>query len=58
MKTQTSKTTDKKISKSLDKLLQTEKDFKKINTDLKKAFKIIKTLEKENSELLKQLENK
>jgi hypothetical protein len=57
-KTSTNKISDKKTSKSLSKLLQTEKDFKKINSDLKKALKKMKTLEDENFELSKQLGKK
>jgi hypothetical protein len=57
-KTPTNKISDKKTSKSLSKLLQTEKDFKKINSDLKKALKKMKTLEDENFELSKQLGKK
>ena len=57
-KTSTNKISDKKTSKSLSKLLQTEKDFKKINSDLKKALKKMKTLEDENLELSKQLGKK
>jgi len=44
-KTEPNKTNDKKTPRSLNKLLQTEKDFKKMNSDLKKALKKIKILE-------------
>jgi len=57
-KVSTNKINDKKTPRSLSKLLQTEKDFKKINSDLKKALKRIKKLEKENSELSAQLGKK
>lgn len=57
-KVSTNKIDDKKTPISLSKLLQTEKDFKKINSDLKKALKKIKKLENENSELSVQLGKK
>jgi len=47
-----------KVSASLTKLKQTQKDFKKINTELKKALKKVKKLEEENADLLNELENK
>ena len=57
-KVSTNKIDDKKTPIPLSKLLQTEKDFKKINSDLKKALKKIKKLENENSELSVQLGKK
>ena len=43
----------KKVSRSLNNLLQVEKDLKKMNMELKKVVKKVKTLEKENSKLQK-----
>ena len=48
----------KKIPRSLNNLLQVEKDLKKMNMELKKVVKKVKTLEKENSKLQKKLDNK
>ena len=48
----------KKISRSLNNLLQVEKDLKKMNIELKKVVKKVKTLEKENSKLQKKLDKK
>ena len=48
----------KKISRSLNNLLQVEKDLKTMNIELKKVVKKVKTLEKENSKLQKKLDKK
>ena len=48
----------KKVPASLNKLLQSEQELKKMNVELKKVLKKVKTLEKENSKLQKKLDNK
>jgi len=48
----------KKIPRSLNNLLQVEKDLKKMNIDLKKVIKKVKILEKENLKLYKKLDQK
>ena len=48
----------KKVPAYLTKLLQSEKDLKNMNVELKKVLKKVKTLEKENSKLQKKLDDK
>ena len=58
-KTESSKEiTPKKVPRSLNNLLQVEKDLKKMNVELKKVVKKVKTLEKENTKLQKKLDRK
>ena len=52
------KITVKKVPASLTKLLQSEKDLKNMNMELKKVLKKVKTLQKENSKLQKKLDDK
>ena len=54
----TTKDSGKKIHRSLNDLLNVEKDLKKMNIDLKKVIKKVKTLEKENLKLSKKLDKK
>ena len=53
-----SKDSAKKIPRSLNDLLNVEKDLKKMNIDLKKVIKKVKILEKENLKLSKKLDKK
>ena len=52
------KDSGKKIPRSLNDLLNVEKDLKKMNIDLKKVIKKVKILEKENLKLSKKLDKK